>query len=560
MTDLTKLPLSITSFSQFAANSMIYVDKTDLVANLARFRNPIFLSRPRRFGKSTLVSTFHELFSNGLDKFQGLKIVTDNLWNDKTYKVIHLDLSKIKEQSGDVTFNESFLQQLDDAFSHSGYENILNEKIKTPARYLDIRFNQKDITNLVLLIDEYDAPLTAVMGDKEEFESRRRVLSNFFSTIKAYSGKFRFIFITGVTRNFNDSIFSSFNILEDISFNPTYGAIVGYTQAELEHYFKDYLENAVTELNEDLGEDKYTYDSLIEALKLNYDGYSFDEDCEWHVYNPWSILNFLSEPQRGFKPYWLETGGAKPSLLVNYLNTFIDKKVKKTELVDYLNLEFIKRTNIAALSPTITSIEDENFPFFAILYQAGYFTIKDQAFNYLKVGLPNLEVKKAFAELIVDKLTNKTASQLSDCYGLKIKAALDAGDFSALKDEFNKILNELSYESVVSFKEHAFRDVYKVMLQLIGFNTYTEYQTALGRSDLCFENDRRLYICEFKVIGKADNVREKLEEAKAQIKEKKYGLRLTNKEVITLAVVIINENKDETHQAMREVAAIEEVS
>ena len=137
---------------------------------------------------------------------------------------------------------------------------------------------------------------------------------------------------------------------------------------------------------------------------------------------------------------------------------------------------------------------------------------------------------------------------------------MDAGDFSALKDEFNKILNEFSYESVVSFKEHAFRDVYKVMLQLIGFNTYTEYQTALGRNDLCFENDRRLYICEFKVIGKADNVREKLEEANAQIKEKKYGLRLTNKEVITLAVVIINENKDETHQAMREVAAIEEVS
>ena len=446
MIDLTKLPLSITSFSQFAANSMIYVDKTDLVANLARFRNPIFLSRPRRFGKSTLVSTFHELFSNGLDKFQRLKIATENLWNDKTYKVIHLDLSKIKEQSGDVTFNESFLQQLDDAFSHSGYENILNEKIKTPARYLDIRFNQKDITNLVLLIDEYDAPLTAVMGDKEEFEVRRRVLSNFFSTIKAYSGKFRFIFITGVTRNFNDSIFSSFNILEDISFNPTYGALVGYTQEELEHYFKDYLENAVTELNEDLGEDKYTYDSLIEALKLNYDGYSFDRRCRHHVYNPWSILNFLKNPQEGFLPYWLTTGGAKPSLLVNYLNTFIDKKVKKTELVDYLNLEFIQRTNTAALSPTITSIEDENFPFFAILYQAGYFTIKDTGINYLEVGLPNLEVKKAFAELIVDNLTNKTASQLSDCYGLKIKAALAAGDFSALKDEFNKILNEFSYD------------------------------------------------------------------------------------------------------------------
>ena len=547
MIDLTKLPLSITSFSDFCERNKIYIDKTDLVA------------RPRRFGKSTLVSTFHELFSNGLDKFQGLKIVTDNLWNDKTYKVIHLDLSKIKEQSGDITFNESFLQQLDDAFGHGGYEKILNEEIKTPARYLDIRFNQKDIDSLVLLIDEYDAPLTAVMGDKEEFEVRRRVLSNFFSTIKAYSGKFRFIFITGVTRNFNDSIFSSFNILEDISFNPTYGALVGYTQEELEHYFKDYLENAVTEteLNEDLGEDKYTYDSLIEALKLNYDGYSFDEDCEWHVYNPWSILNFLKNPQEGFLPYWLTTGGAKPSLLVNYLNTFIDKKVKKTELVDYLNLEFTKVTSAAELSPNISSIEDENFPFFAILYQAGYFTIKDTGINYLEVGLPNLEVKKAFAELVIEKLTNKDAIAVNDVYKDRIADALAHKDFTALKDEFNKILNEFSYESVVSFKEYAFRDVYKVMLQLLGYNTYTEYQTALGRSDLCFEDDRRLYICEFKVIGRADNVQEKLAKAKEQIREKRYGLRITDKEVITLALVIVNENASDKQKPMREVAVIE---
>ena len=267
--------------------------KTDLVADLAKFDAPIFLSRPRRFGKSTLVSTFHELFSNGLDKFQGLKIVTDNLWNDRTYNVIHLDLSKIKEQSDDINFNETFLQQLDDAFIHSGYEKILNEEIKIPARYLDIRFNQKDISGLVLLIDEYDAPLTAVMGDKGEFERRRRVLSNFFSTIKAYSGKFRFIFITGVTRYSNTSIFSAFNNIKDISFNPAYGAIVGYTQEELEHYFKDYIEYAAKALNRKEKTCKYTYEFILDELKNNYDGYSFDEDNECHVYNPWSILNFL---------------------------------------------------------------------------------------------------------------------------------------------------------------------------------------------------------------------------------------------------------------------------
>ena len=555
MIDYSKLPLSITSFSDFAVNSMIYVDKTDLVANLARFRNPIFLSRPRRFGKSTLVSTFHELFSNGLDKFQGLKITNENLWNDKTYKVIHIDFSQIKENTENRPFEDKFYLLLKSSFKEASL--AIAEERDVIAAFADTIAAEENGT-LVLLIDEYDAPLTAVMGDKEEFEARRALFSEFFSTVKSRSSKFRFIFITGVTRYSNTSIFSAFNNIKDISFNPTYGAIVGYTQAELENYFKDYIEYAAKALNKKEKTDKYTYELILEELKNNYDGYSFDEECEWHVYNPWSILNFLSEPQRGFKPYWLETGGAKPSLLVNYLNTFIDKKVKKTELVDYLNLEFIKRTNIAALSPTITSIEDENFPFFAILYQAGYFTIKDTDAPDLMVGIPNLEVKEAFADIVLEKLTNKDGTALRESYKQAIRRALNSKDFKALKDEFNKILNEFSYETVISFKEYAFRDVYKVMLQLLGYNTYTEYQTALGRSDLCFEDDRRLYICEFKVISKADNVQEKLAKAKEQIREKKYGLRITDKEVITLAIVIVNENKDDTHTPMREVAAIEE--
>ena len=556
MVDLTGLPLSITSFSEFCERNKIYVDKTDLVAKLAQFDAPIFLSRPRRFGKSTLVSTFQELFSNGLDKFQNLKIVTENLWNDRTYKVIHIDFSQIKENTENRPFEDKFYLLLKSAFKEASLAII--EERDVIAAFADT-IGTEDNGTLVLLIDEYDAPLTAVMGDKKEFEERRALFSEFFSTIKAYSGKFRFIFITGVTRYSNTSIFSAFNNIEDISFNPAYGAIVGYTQEELEHYFKDYIEYAAKALNRKEKTCKYTYELILDELKNNYDGYSFDEDNEWHVYNPWSILNFISEPQRGFKPYWLDTGGAKPSLLVNYLNTFIDKKVKKTELVDYLNLEFVKRTNTAALSPTLTGIEDENFPFFAILYQAGYFTIKDTDAPDLMVGIPNLEVKQAFAEIVLEKLTDKNGVALRDSYKQAVKTALDNKDYTALKEEFNKILNEFSYESVVSFKEYAFRDVYKVMLQILGYNTYTEYQTALGRSDLCFEDEDRLYICEFKVIGKTDSVKEKLEEAKAQIREKRYGLRLSDKEVITLAIVIVNANKDETYGPVREVAAIEEI-
>ena len=555
MIDLTRLPLSITSFSEFNGRNKIYVDKTDLVAKLAQFDNPMFLSRPRRFGKSTLVSTLHELFANGLEKFQGLKIVTDNLWRDTTYPVIHLDFSRIKE-CGERSFDQALLTHLQVALNENpaGAAPAVNADV-----YLELFLKQQGNTKFVLLIDEYDAPLTEVMGDKEKFEARRMVLSRFFSMIKAYSGNFRFIFITGVTRYSNTSIFSAFNNIKDLSFNPAYGAIVGYTQAEIELYFKDYLEYAAEALNQEEQTGKYNGALILAELKNNYDGYSFDRKCKWHVYNPWSILNFFDDPESGFIPYWLETGGAQTSLLVNYLDTFINKKIRKTELIDYLNLDFLKRTTVAALSPSITSIEDENFPFFAILYQAGYLTIKKIEQGDLFVGLPNQEVKQAFAEVVIEKLTHKNAIDVKDVYKDGIAAALTHKDFKALKDQFNKILNEFSYESVVSFKEYSFRDIYKVMLQILGWNTYTEYQTALGRSDLCFEDDAHLYICEFKVISSKDNVQEKLAEAKAQIKEKRYGLRLTAKEVITLAVVIVNENVNGKQKPMREVAAIEEV-
>lgn len=557
MVDLTKLPLSVTSFESFVAKSKIYVDKTDMIASLAKYDNPLFLSRPRRFGKSTLVSTFHELFANGLEKFQGFKIVNADLWHDKTYKVIHLDFSGIKNDSDATSFLNKLSQLLLSAFSLSDINFTLNKE--DPISMFRNAVQVMDNGSLVLLIDEYDAPLTEVMSDKNNFDLRQGILSELFATVKMLSNKFRFIFITGVTRFSNTSIFSAFNNIEDISFDSDYGDVVGYTQEELEFYFNDYLNNAVEVINNDLGEIKYTYESLLDDLKLNYDGYSFDKRCKHHVYNPWSILNFLKKPQDGFEPYWMTTGGAKPTLLINYLDTFVGQNILKNELVDYLNLDFTQVASIEDLSPNITSIVDCNFPLFAVLYQAGYFTIKNTGTNYLEVGLPNLEVKKAFAEIILNKLTSKSAAQISAFYGGRIKTALNDHDFLSLKDEFNKILNEFSYESVSAFKEYAFRDIYKVILQIIGFNTYTEYQTALGRSDLCFEDDKNLYICEFKVIKKIDKVQSKIDEAKSQIREKKYSLRISDKKVTALVVIIINENKSKTNTAFREVAAVEAV-
>ena len=567
MVDVERLPLSITKFASFIDNSIIYVDKTDLVSQLAKSRAPVFLSRPRRFGKSTLVSTFEELFSHGLEKFKGLKIETQNLWHDKTYKVLRLDFSRIKEIDKNVTFEDNLLAHLDRAFQAKGFESCLTADIKNSAQYLEQRFLNPKIDELVLLIDEYDAPLTKVMGNTEEFNLRRSVLSTFFSTIKSYtSDRFRFIFITGVTRYSHVSIFSEFNNLNDISFNSLYGTIVGYTQEELEFYFKDYLENAALVLNQKKKTTEYTYEKILECVKNHYDGYSFDEECSTHVYNPWSILNFLQEPYREFKSYWLDTGGAKPSLLVNYFTSVIDRKIDKSELLDYLEEGKEVLTDSDSLSPAIESIEESDFPFEAILYHAGYFTLKRVDGSDLYIGIPNLEVDKAFRKLVLEKLINKSEVEFRKEHKSKAKKALNGKNLDDFKDLLNALLNECSYETVPTFKEAHFRDLYRVSFLCLDFTTVSERQNSEGRSDLDIECDSYLYVLELKVVDENDQakIEKALNEAKTQIREKKYTVRasawLKPKETVGLACVIVNQNKDDKHdKPFREVVRLEEV-
>ena len=567
MVDVNKLPLSTTSFSNFILKNKIYVDKTDLIAKLALGDTPIFLSRPRRFGKSTLVSTFDELFTHGLEKFKGLKIEKQNLWHDKTYKVLRLDFSEIKDKDQDLSFKDSLLSQLNDAFDANGFGSLDDENIKTPDQHLRKRFISSDIQEpLVLLIDEYDAPLTAVMGDPNEFVIRRDVLSRFFLTIKRYSEKFRFIFITGVTRYSHVSIFSGFNNIKDISFRPRFGTLLGYTQEELEFYFKDYLENAAIVLNQEENTNQYNYEEILKLVKKNYDGYSFDEKCKTHVYNPWSILSFLESPEDGFKSYWLDTGGAKPSLLVNYFTEVIGRRVDKSELLDYLNEDVEISTDLDALSPTIESIEESDFPLEAILYQAGYFTLKRVDDSDYYIGIPNLEVEEAFRKLVLQKLINRSAKEFRDEYKSRAKNALDSKNLAEFKDLLNALLNECSYETVPTFKEAHFRDLYRVSFLCLDFKTVTERQNSEGRSDLDIECDSYLYVLELKVVDEnnKDKIEKALQDAKQQINKKKYTVRagawLKSKETVGLACVIVNQNKDEKHDTpFREVVKLEEV-
>ena len=314
----TKQLPDTTDFGELIDNNCIYVDKTAIINQFASKKGPFFISRPRRFGKSTLINTLHELFSHGLEKFKGLKI--EPLWKDKTYKVLHLDFSSYNFLS-EINFNDYFYEDLKQEFLSIGLKvNDSTLDTKIPALLFDnVLKNNPSDQKIVLLIDEYDTPLSAVLNNEKEFIARRDILHSFYSKVKQYQGRFRFIFITGVTYYSHTSIFSAFNHLTDLTLDSDYGALLGYTSDELESYFSEYIDNAVETLNRKFPTERYTHEKVVEELKRNYDGYSFDEDCMHHVYNPWSILNFLKSPHRGFIPYWVSSGGSTPTFLVNYL-------------------------------------------------------------------------------------------------------------------------------------------------------------------------------------------------------------------------------------------------
>lgn len=556
--DLNRLPLSVTSFAQMIAQDKIYVDKTDLAGEIAGSNGPVFLSRPRRFGKSTLVNTFHELFAYGLGSFKGLKIDKQQLWHDpKTYKVLRFDFSPAKDPIEGKTFAQALRYRVYKAFKEHGF--TLNPELDVVEAFEDAAGSFAD-QELVLLVDEYDAPLTQVMNDPIEFERRRKILSAFFLTLKTNIEKFRFIFITGVTRFSEVSIFSAFNNLDDISSNPLYGAITGYTQQELEHCFKDYLDYAADVLNRKYQTAKYDRELILKKLQEHYDGYSFDEDHQYEVYNPWSILKFLKYPGREFKSYWLETGGAAPALLVNFLDNYIERRLNETNVQAFLNLDFRRTADIDELSPVLTDIQKQDYPLTAIMYQAGYLTIKEACCGIVKIGIPNLEVKQAYAGIILHKLTQKPRTALRAVYLLSIRQALAQEDYQQLRQIINRYLNDFTPEAFLSFNEAAFRDVIKAFLVLMDFDAYSEYSTASGRCDLCLSTDDTLFVFEFKVTDDPAKAEVKLKEAADQIKSRKYCLRLAIQKVVPLAAVIVKERAKQGKAApVRELALLEPV-
>ena len=552
----TKLLPNSCDFRDLIDNNRIYVDKTALICKIAKDeKGPYFISRPRRFGKSTLINTLHELFAHGLEKFKGLEI--EPLWHDKTYKVLHLDFSSYNFLS-EINFNDYFYEDLKQEFLSIGLKvNDSTLDTKTPALLFDnVLKNNPSDQKIVLLIDEYDTPLSAVLNNEKEFIARRDILYSFYSKLKQYQGRFRFIFITGVTYYSHTSIFSAFNHLTDLTLDSDYGALLGYTSDELESYFSEYIDNAVETLNRKFPTERYTHEKVVEELKRNYDGYSFDEDCMHHVYNPWSILNFLKSPHRGFIPYWVSSGGSTPTFLVNYLKQKL-KKYNADELQSLLGIDSTVNKDTDSLYPSIENIS--NIDLFAILYQAGYFCIKTAEDGYFKVGIPNLEVKKAYSNLLLNQLTRTQDTKLR--FIEPFKEVLASGNLDRIKELFNTFINEFSYETVKNFNEACFRDVLKLAMLTFNVSASTEVMGSCGRADITAEAGDYLYVFELKVTDNSKDIDTKLTEAKEQIIKNKYARRLTDKTVIHVAIVVKNnsESREKNDTLVCEIVALEKV-
>ncbi len=552
----TKQLPDTTDFGELIDNNCIYVDKTAIINQFASKKGPFFISRPRRFGKSTLINTLHELFSHGLEKFKGLKI--EPLWKDKTYKVLHLDFSSYNFLS-EINFNDYFYEDLKQEFLSIGLKvNDSTLDTKIPALLVDnVLKNNPSDQKIVLLIDEYDTPLSAVLNNEKEFIARRDILYSFYSKLKQYQGRFRFIFITGVTYYSHTSIFSAFNHLTDLTLDSDYGALLGYTSDELESYFSEYIDNAVETLNRKFPTERYTHEKVVEELKRNYDGYSFDEDCMHHVYNPWSILNFLKSPHRGFIPYWVSSGGSTPTFLVNYLKQKL-KKYNADELQSLLGIDSTVNKDTDSLYPSIENIS--NIDLFAILYQAGYFCIKSAFDGYFKVGIPNLEVKKAYSNLLLNQLTRTQDTKLR--FIEPFKEVLASGNLGKIKELFNTFINEFSYETVKNFNEACFRDVLKLAMLTFNVSASTEVMGSCGRADITAEAGDYLYVFELKVTDNSKDIDTKLTKAKDQIIKNKYARRLTDKTVVPVALVLENNSKrrEKTDTPVCEIVALEKVT
>ena len=417
---LPTLPFGISSFGNIRLSDRVYVDKTAQIFFIVDKYSRVLLTRPRRFGKSLLVSVLNSLFRSGVQDFQGLKI--EKLWQEqKQYKVVRLDFS-VTCSSRFERFELNFVLHLLNSFSEHGFQcdsYLLPDLLEKLSEWLE---GQKP-GSLVLLVDEYEAPLTATLEDPKLFNLILKDISGFFSVIGSRDSAFRFVFITGIVNFKNTGMLSELKGLADISLDPEHGSIVGFTTQELKDYFSGYIEEAAKRLETEP-------EALLQRLTGYYDGYCFEKSVTVKVMNPWSIMSFLIYPKRGFKDHWFQTGG-QPSVLKEFF--------RSGSLKDPKNFTAVKSISFSQLGGPVEgkSLSEED-----LMTQTGYLTIKSVDSNIAIVDYSTEEVRHAMAGMYLHQLLGKTIEQ-AGVTDFAIRLAKENPE--TLVRMFNRLLESVDY-------------------------------------------------------------------------------------------------------------------
>ena len=481
-------PVGIQSFEEIRRGGYCYIDKTSLIYQLVKTGKYYFLSRPRRFGKSLLISTLEAYFLGKKELFQGLAM--EGLEKDwTTYPVLHLDLNARKYEDA-ASLTAILNQHLE------SWEALYGDEKKDRApeeRFAWIIEKACRATgrNVVVLVDEYDKPMLQAIGNEPLLTDYRNTLKAFYGVLKSCDKYLRFALLTGVTKFSKVSVFSDLNNLEDISLQQAYNNLCGITEHELLNSFTDGIQ--ALGLNSQM-----TYEETCESLRQWYDGYHFSTSDEG-LYNPFSLLTAMKS--REFGSYWFETG--TPTFLV--------------ELLQRSKYDLHRLTEEMATADSLGGIDTMYTNPVPILYQSGYLTIKgyDREFRTYELGFPNQEVEEGFTKFLLPNYASLPSGN-SSFEIMNFVKEVRSGNIDAFMHRLQSFFADTPYELVRGLELH-YQNVLFIVFKLLGFYTQAEYHTSNGRVDMVVKTDRYIYVMEFKLEGTA-------EEALRQINEKQYAL------------------------------------
>ena len=480
-------PVGIQNFESLRKDGYFYVDKTELMYRLVKTGRYYFLSRPRRFGKSLLISTLEAYFQGKKELFEGLAVYgLEKEWLE--YPILHLDLNTQKYETPEALENV-----LDESLAYweTLYGRNENE-IGQARRFAGVirRAKEKTGRRVVILVDEYDKPMLQAIGNDSLQTEYRNTLRAFYGVLKSMDGYIRFALLTGVTKFGKVSVFSDLNNLEDISRNPDYTDICGISEKEL-------LDNFTEDIRDLALANDQTFEQACAQLKEDYDGYHFCPDSVG-IYNPFSLLNTFAK--RRYGSYWFETG--TPTYLVELL------KKNRCDLKETFGIE----ADDGMLDNIF--IDDNPVP---VLYQSGYLTIVGHGslLGTYRLGFPDLEVERNFVRYIFPFYANvdrvRSASEIK-----QFVRDVRSGDIDGFMERLRSFLAGCPYELARDIELH-YQNVLFIVFRLAGLYTQVEYRTSRGRIDLVLQTADYIYVMEFKLDGSA-------EDAIKQIEEKQYAL------------------------------------